>query len=87
MKLEDLKAYDLVDDVPDADLCFYKCFYEKIDFIDDNGKIETHKLELIPEIQNIDSSYHNKLITCIKELDPIEECQDLKKIGECFRTL
>lgn len=82
----DLKNYDNADDVPEKDLCFYKCFYEQIGFIDD-GKIVLDDLRVIPEVKDLEDEKYEELSKCLGELDNIVECNDLRQIEECFNEI
>ncbi|EFA05675.1 uncharacterized protein LOC100142306 [Tribolium castaneum] len=85
MGVEDMKKFDLpAEKMSEEMLCFNKCFYDKLLITDENGEINTDNLMSIPLVNAIDASKHDDLVTCLKKVGKIEECDGVKKIEQCF---
>jgi hypothetical protein len=87
VEIADLKYYAKADDFPEKDLCFYKCFYEETGFLNGNGKMEVDRLELLPELSRLEDEEVDKIKECIRGLDKIVECTDLRMLEQCFTEL
>lgn len=88
MKVTDLKDYENPMETPERDLCFYKCFYEGIGFIDANGQLDMEDLKEIPifkdEVEGLEDKTVKELEECLGKIGKIHCCGDLRKIDQCF---
>lgn len=85
--VDDLKKFDLPAKEIEKDLaCFNKCFYDKLLILNENGEISTENLESIPLVNLIDESKYNDLKDCLMKIGKIEECEEVKKLENCFVT-
>ncbi|XP_044260940.1 uncharacterized protein LOC123008935 [Tribolium madens] len=87
IKITDLKSYDNASAIPERDLCFYKCFYEGIDFIDENSNLNVENLKEIPAISELGEELVNEMTVCVEKIGKIRCCGDVRKIEQCFQNI
>lgn len=78
-----MKMYESIEDIPEKVFCFSKCLYTKMKFLKENGKINIDKLDLIAGTKSLKIKY-GELQNCVKEVDTVANCSDMKKIQYCF---
>lgn len=87
MSIEDLHDYKDVDEIPETELCFYKCFFNKMDLIDNDGNVLADNFKHLPDVKDFTDEVIEKAIDCFKKIDNIEDCEDMKKFETCFQIL
>ncbi|XP_068901789.1 uncharacterized protein Obp56i [Tenebrio molitor] len=84
VQIADLKDYHNVDDTPEKDLCFYKCFYEGSGFLSEDGKFKVDAVDVLVALSKQKDIEVDKIKECVKDVDKIVECTDLLKLEKCF---
>ncbi|XP_015836451.1 uncharacterized protein LOC103313402 [Tribolium castaneum] len=87
MKVTDLKTYNTSNDIPEKELCFYKCFYEGVEFIDANGNLNVNNMKEIPAISELGDEVLNEITACVEKIGKIRCCGDLRKIEQCYQNI
>ncbi|KAH0813258.1 hypothetical protein GEV33_009533 [Tenebrio molitor] len=75
------------ENIPENELCAYKCIYSKSGFIDDNDEVVVEKIYAIPELQKISKSKVAKMIDCLRNVGEIDECKKVLDLDRCFNII
>jgi hypothetical protein len=86
-QITDLVRPETFDKLPEKELCFFKCFYGKLGFIGETGKINGDKLQLLPELIGLEATKLETLRACVVKLDDILICSDLKNMEKCYALI
>ena len=84
MSLADLHDYDKAEDIPEKELCFYKCFFQKSYVVDKDGKVIIESIKAIEEVKDLEESDRETFTNCLKEIKPVLECKDMVEFEKCF---
>lgn len=78
--VEDIKTFDEeLETMSDKMLCYHLCFYKKMGYLEETGKVDVEKY------YGVDSADDKSDIEdCLKNLDKIVQCSDMRKIESCF---
>lgn len=82
-ELENLKGAKV--DVSESLLWLFKCVGEESNILNEDGTVNLEELNQLPKSRHLRKDMEEKLNECIKNVDPIKECSDMKKLHECFK--